>query len=287
MTRQSIKSGIHDAHERVSDSYGVIPPDQSTPDAPSYDVYNFDRNVVAPLLLLVSEVASQQTWPSLSLIDAGSGNGQIAAVYAGMGIGRITAIDFSMRMLRAFQNRFLNIPCKGRYQRVLADIEFLDGVRDETADIVNFFGVIEHLDSPEKALGHTLRILKRGGVLIMGVPRKFSLAHITYGLFGVPPSDWGTKRGFGRYLSFREKAAYYRYYSPAQVMHLLDLAQIPYTIWKRIPFAHSHMDGISGFWLHALGRLGERGYHLIDRIEHLLRKMGAIPGGEWWMIRRD
>ncbi|GEM_PF-5708763 len=287
MNRHSIKNGIHDAHERISDSYGVIPPSQPVSDTPSYDRYNFERNVVNPLMQIVSEFASPLLWSRLRMVDAGSGNGQIAAVYAGMGIGKITAIDFSLRMLQAFETRFRTNACEVCYNRVLTDIENLDAVRDETVDIVNFFGVIEHLDTPDKAIGHLLRILKHGGVLIMGVPRKFSLAHITYSVFGVPPSDWGTERGFSRYLSFREKAAYYRYYTPTQIIRFLDQTQVPYTIKKRIPFAYSHMDGISGFWLHALGRRGESGSKLIDRIDHLLRMLGAIPGGEWWMIRRD
>src|SRR5690606_5554081 len=44
--------------------------------------------------------------------------------------------------------------------------------KDNTFDVVFLLEVLEHLDYPDKALQEIHRILKPGGVLILGVPRE-------------------------------------------------------------------------------------------------------------------
>lgn len=44
--------------------------------------------------------------------------------------------------------------------------------RDNTYDVVFLLEVLEHLDFPDKALAEIYRVLKPGGVLILGVPRE-------------------------------------------------------------------------------------------------------------------
>lgn len=287
VTWKSIKQGIHQAHERISDGYGLIPPQGVSHTLSSYDLWNFERHVYRPLDSLINHYFNKQTLSHLHLLDAGCGNGQISSVYAALGIGKITAIDFSLRMLSAFKVRFENAEDSLRYQRIVADVEKLDAIRDTQFDLINFFGVIEHLDHPESAIHQLLRVLKPGGVLLLGVPRLWSLAHATYMIFGIPPSQWGKRLRISSYFSFREKCAYYRYYSPAQIFTFLDSSKIPFSLLNRVPVAFLHMDGIAGRWLNYLGAQGETGYRRLDMINRMLQIVGFVPAGEWWIIRRD
>jgi ubiquinone/menaquinone biosynthesis C-methylase UbiE len=45
--------------------------------------------------------------------------------------------------------------------------------KDNSLDIVFLLEVLEHLDYPDKALAEIQRVLKPGGVLILGVPREY------------------------------------------------------------------------------------------------------------------
>lgn len=67
----------------------------------------------------------------------------------------------------------------GKYDK--ADVHNLP-YKDNSLDAVLAFDVIEHLDSPQKALNEIKRVLKRGGIVHAAIPLEANLATV-HGLF--------------------------------------------------------------------------------------------------------
>ncbi len=104
-----------------------------------------------------------------SLLDAGCGSGkflQFAARFRSW--RRLVGIDVSPHLTRM---------CKEKgFDAVTGDIhEMPFGVR--SFDVVTMWDVIEHLASPYRALSEASRVLRLGGVMIIGTPNRSSILH--------------------------------------------------------------------------------------------------------------
>ncbi len=65
---------------------------------------------------------------------------------------------------------------RARNRNVAEDVVLADvtdyGAKDEVFDVIFFNHVLEHIPDDEKALGEVFRILKKGGICIIGVPNE-------------------------------------------------------------------------------------------------------------------
>lgn len=77
---------------------------------------------------------------------------------------------------------------EGKYDK--ADVHNLP-YKDNSLDAVLVFDVIEHLESPQKALNEIKRVLKHGGIVHAAIPLEANLVtvHGLFLLFGVKPKE--------------------------------------------------------------------------------------------------
>lgn len=275
---ESIKKGIKDAHNRIAENYGLIDLTGNPPPKSLYE-YNFSRNVVEPLSKIWEMIEGNRF---LLICDAGCGNGQFSYVYARLGANKIIGIDFSHMMLKVAVQRAKIAGYADKFLPLEADLEDLSCIKPNTFDLVHCFGVIEHLENPLLVLKQLFRILKKKGILILGVPRRFSLAHISYLLAGQSPSDWGKPHRFLDNFKFIRKSKYYKFYSQSQINNWLKGLNGKVII--TIPIAHLFLTGYLGIPLEKIAKIGEKGYKFIDKLNNLGKNLGFIPAGEYIVV---
>lgn len=280
MTDNGISKGIQAAHERVAKTYG-LKDIQGNLTENSYDAWNLYWNVERSLKQVIRSISTINT-----LLDAGCGNGQIAEMFLDLGVKHVTGADFSQEMLDSAEIRMKNSGNTDRFSGILSDLSNLQTIPDSSFDAVLLFGVLEHLDDPERVISNLLDKAKDQGFLILAVPRRWSLAHVSYILFGDSPNRWGEKKKFSDMFRYREKANYYRFYSPQTVNAWLRTMR-DNTIVSKIPFGRIHLDGWPGFPLRCIGRRGQFGRSLLSVLEKIASWIRLIPAGELWLIRRD
>jgi 2-polyprenyl-3-methyl-5-hydroxy-6-metoxy-1,4-benzoquinol methylase len=273
-----ISNEIKKLHDRVAPEYGTIKPNHMKASF-SYDMWNFDRHVKKMLSAILGEI-----YKGGVLLDAGCGNGQISQVFIECGVRKIMGVDFSQNMLKNALNRAQQNKYNHKLLVVNSDLSNLNAIRDHSFEIINLFGVIEHLDEPGVVINNLLEKLSPGGCFILGVPRKYSLSYFSFIICGQSPKRWGASHKLRDYFRFTEKLSYYRFFTPTQIYSFIDDA-ISASSVTRIPLARSHMDGILAFFHHALGRQGVLGYRILDFVEKIAGFFRLIPGGELWLIR--
>lgn len=246
----------------------------------TYSGWHFTRHVVEPLRRIV-----RIHYPGGPFLDAGCGNGQISQVVAGCGVDPIVGVDFSRPMLDAAVRRARAGGYIDRFRLVRMNLDDLDVFPENHFSMSLLFGVIEHLDHPDRVLRHLMRITRPEGALVLGVPRKFSPAYFSYLAAGRSPRRWGEIHRFRDLFRFREKLDYYRFCSPGEIRDMLRRAG-PFRVLETVPFARLHLDGWPGAVLRTLGRNPNAGHRVLDRTEHLLARMRVIPAGEYWVIRK-
>lgn len=275
--REKISDEIRQAHDRVADSYGLAPVAGSI-NPESYAGWNFQAHVVEPLGRIVA-----QHWKGAHILDAGCGNGQIAEVLLNVGVGRITGVDFSENMLKNAVKRFQTHKDRHKFTPLKADIDDPTMLKPNSFDGAILFGVLEHLDNPEKVIRNIFNTLKSGSVFVVTVPRKGSLSHMTYTLFGQSPNRWGRDSRLKDRFRFAEKNRFYRFFSSRKMKNIVS--EIPgAVILERIPFAFGHMDGLPGYPLRVVGKNLKVGHALLRFWDKTCRFVGLIPAGEFWLI---
>jgi 2-polyprenyl-3-methyl-5-hydroxy-6-metoxy-1,4-benzoquinol methylase len=275
---RGIAEGIHAAHDRVANQYGTVPVSGSL-EPNSYGAWNFQSNVVHPIRQII-----ETYYTGGIFLDAGCGNGQISQVLAAHGVERILGVDFSQRMLAAAVQRAESSGYRKQFMPARANLDDLELFPTGSFSMALLFGVIEHLDHPGQVLSNLVRVIKPGGYLILGVPRRFSLSYFSYLATGQSPSRWGGEHRFVDRFRYVEKLRYYRFYSPAQIRCLLHRFGTC-SIEKIIPFARLHLDGFPGKILHLLGKWYPAGHRILTGIEKTLTMIRLIPAGEFWVIR--
>lgn len=100
------------------------------------------------------------------MLDAGCGPARFSKVAAENG-ARVVSVDLTEEAVIAARN--LNHPCIQPAQASLMRLPFADGVYD----IVYNVGVLHHIREPEAGMRELVRVLKPGGLLIVGVYKKY------------------------------------------------------------------------------------------------------------------
>lgn len=159
------------------------------------DVYGTDRRVVENLTKYVE-------LEGLAVLEVGAGTGRDAEEIASLG-ACVVALDYSeesLRLMRAVVGGGVRIVC-GEATRL--------PFGRENFDVVYHQGLLEHFRDPEGVLDENLRVLKKGGVLLVDVPQKYHyytlLKHVAMA-FGKWFAGWETEyspRGLRRLVESR------------------------------------------------------------------------------------
>jgi ArsR family transcriptional regulator len=99
--------------------------------------------------------------------DLGCGPGIMVPLIRERG-GTFTGVDLSPEMISAADERYGSLP---GVSFVVGNTETLD-LPDESVDQIVCMGVIEYLESPQKAFAEMGRILRPGGVAVVSVSRR-------------------------------------------------------------------------------------------------------------------
>ncbi|MDP3767529.1 MAG: methyltransferase domain-containing protein, partial [Dehalococcoidia bacterium] len=102
------------------------------------------------------------------VLDIGSGPGVITGELLAGGAS-VLAVDIAPAMIELLKEKFRHPRLEAR----LGDIEALD-LPDRSCDIAVALGVLEYLDTDEKALGELRRVLRRGGQAVISFPNRWS-----------------------------------------------------------------------------------------------------------------
>lgn len=110
-------------------------------------------------------------WPGARLLDLGCGNGQFLTWARDMG-WQVVGIDPDPEAVRVAKQNGLDVRLGG-LETILADTERFD--------IITLCHVIEHLHSPQVALGKCFDLLKRNGTIWLETPNLDSIGHSNFG----------------------------------------------------------------------------------------------------------
>lgn len=118
------------------------------------------------------------------VLDIGCGNGQHALRVARR-TSSITGFDLDERQL-AIAKRMAAAQgiTNARFERRSAEEPFL--YQSKSFNAILFFAVLEHLEHRDQILDEIHRVLKLGGLLLLGVPNEWTSWKITQRRFGIP-----------------------------------------------------------------------------------------------------
>jgi ubiquinone/menaquinone biosynthesis C-methylase UbiE len=198
--------------------------------------------------------------PGDTILDVGCGSGHYARRAAEAG-ARVVATDVAknyVEQARAHVGELLAGRCEFRVE----DAERLS-LPDEAVDKVLMTEVIEHVPHPERAVREATRVLRRGGLLVVSTPSRFSPLNVAY----------AAKRrvrgyGFNEHLHELTPRAF-----RALVGRHLEL--------ERLEFANFLLP----YPLDLLGsRLGERGVARLAAAERALARVRPVRSAGWTMV---
>lgn len=263
----SIKRGIQEAHGRIATTYGGYGKEGS---GRTLDVRL--RGILEGLLRRHG-VDPETT----KLLEVGCGNGTFLELYRSLGFREITGLDFALPMLEAALGRSPSLA----WDLVLGEAEELP-FRDRTFNLVHMYGVIQHLESPPKALREMVRVLAPKGIAIVDVPQRGSASHYSHLLMGAPPTQWGSRRRWVGWLNVRAKARSYRFFTPGEVVSLLR--GLPVAVEEVIPTVYLGLHGpLANLYEQTLPSLRTR---YGDRLEAAAKRIFKVPSGHLMLIRR-
>jgi 2-polyprenyl-3-methyl-5-hydroxy-6-metoxy-1,4-benzoquinol methylase len=275
MRKDQISKLIHDSHQVLSNSYGDLD-DRGGLAENSLEHWNYQRNVAAPIARAVTKYLSRK---SFVMLDAGCGNGQLFHLYWGLGAKVIYGVDFGSSMLRRAVDRarINNIS----FFPIKATLEDLACVKENSFDLINLYGVMEHLPDPARVLRELENVLAPKGILIMSIPRKWSLAWITYFLFCRSLAGYAGQETRLEGLLRRKKMLLYKFYTQKEINRLV-FRKGSFRLLERIPMAHGGIVGSVDAPLRYLARKGN--YKAIDLWNRACKSVGLVPAGEYLVL---
>lgn len=117
-----------------------------------------------------------------NLLDVGCGNGNRSvriANYFNVALNKIYGLDY---------NEDLILTCKRIFNANKIDLESEDiPYETETFDLVICNQVLEHLKNYRKVIHGLIRVAKKGGYIVIGIPNLAHLINRIYLLFGIQP----------------------------------------------------------------------------------------------------
>lgn len=116
-----------------------------------------------------------------SVVDIGTGRGELVAAAIELGAARATGVDYSPAAVELARQTLAARGLDERATVVLADARAIP-LDDDTADLVTMLDVVEHLDEAElaAALSEALRILRPGGRLLVHTMPNRLVYDLTY-----------------------------------------------------------------------------------------------------------
>ena len=123
------------------------------------DVYGTDRRITDTLAKHVDPTGS-------AILEVGAGTGRDAVALASLG-ARVVALDYSeesLRLMRATSEGAVDIVCGDALR-----LPFVSG----TFGVVYHQGLLEHFRNPAEVLDENVRVLRRGGILLVDVPQRY------------------------------------------------------------------------------------------------------------------
>jgi ubiquinone/menaquinone biosynthesis C-methylase UbiE len=174
---------------------------------------------------------------SMTILDAGCGNGQFSQLLISLGVSNVVGVDFSHNMIMWAKERSVRGKFRERLDLALGKLENLN-FKDESFDVVFMFGVMEHLEDPHSAFREVRRVLRKGGKLILDIPRKNSSSYFTFLLFGRSPKWWGTKLKVRHILKIREKTEFYRFFDKNELEEMIAVASMRLVTTEPTSFFH-------------------------------------------------
>jgi len=106
------------------------------------------------------------SFEGLKVLGAGCGTGRIEAWLASEGAS-VICMDHLLEAIQISRIHAQRMECSEHF--VVGDLERMP-FKDMTFDLINSGGVLEHFDTPQKALREYFRITKPGGVIVISVP---------------------------------------------------------------------------------------------------------------------
>jgi len=103
-------------------------------------------------------------------LEVGAGTGTASSSVAAEG-GRVVALDYSDESVRFIKKNWVGkLPTLTPLRADALALPFADS----SFDVVFHDGVLEHFPDPQRFLGENWRVLKPGGLLVVGVPQKYN-----------------------------------------------------------------------------------------------------------------
>ena len=133
-----------------------------------------DRGQYPDILIRHQRILEMVRTENGRMLDIGCGSGRLLYDLQNSGI-QAFGVDYSALMVKNSRKLFRERQAPRIPGLVVGDTEWL-GFKDKTFDLVVAAGVVEYLDSDEKALVEIRRILRPGGVAIISVLNKVNLS---------------------------------------------------------------------------------------------------------------
>ncbi|GEM_PF-4063985 len=267
---------IKDTHEKISKYYGIV--DLSGRANSDFEGWVFKKSVEKPVEYIVNKHIAKNS----KIAEFGCGNGQIVQVYIKNGVSEMVGLDFSNAMLQTASHRADINGYSSQFLPINGDMNTLP-FKDNHLDTVIIYGVLEHLEKPEKTLKEIFRVIKPNGKLILGVPRRYSLAFFSYFFFGLSLPKWGSNVRSD--LAFKNKLKFYKFYTLGDMNKILNKAfGSNYKIVDNIPICYSFMVGAPQ---KVLIKIFNKGKHYLDRCELFIKKIYGIPAGNYLIIEKS
>lgn len=278
MDNKQFKELIHDSHEILSQGYGDLDIHGKVQEN-TLAHWNYKRNVQDPISRIVEKHLQKK--PFL-MLDAGCGNGQLFHLYTDLGAKAIYGVDFGRTMLGLAQERARVNSIN--FMPVKADLEDLRCLKNRSFDLINLYGVIEHLSNPVKVLLELERLLAAKGILVIAVPMKWSLAWLTYFFLCRSLSGYTGKESFADRLLRKKKMTLYHFYSSKEIAESISSLK-SLRLLERVPVAYG---GVTGCIDLPLRKLAERGkYSIIDNWGKLCMNLRLPPAGVYLVFGRN
>jgi ubiquinone/menaquinone biosynthesis C-methylase UbiE len=122
---------------------------------------SFDRDIVC---IWMKEIAKKKQKKKIKMLDGGCSIGEYVMTAKGLGFDAY-GIDISKSAIKECKKRGLKC--------VQGDVKNLP-YKDKEFDLVTSGGVVEHFPDSEKAIAEASRVLKKRGILLIGVPYRYS-----------------------------------------------------------------------------------------------------------------
>lgn len=263
---REFKRAMQEAHGRIATTYGGYGREGPGP------LEGRLREVIADLLHRHSVRPS-----TTALLDLGCGNGAFLDLFHDLGFRSIVGLDIARPMLTVSQRRGGR-----RWTLVQGDAEELP-FRGDSFDLVHMYGVLQHLQHPERTLGEVARVLTKGGLALVDVPQRGSASYYTHLLMAVPTTQWGNRGRWLGWADLRAKARTYRFFTLAEFRGLVR--GLPLTVLEEAPTVYLSLHG-------PLARLYDEILPVLrarhgPALESATRRIFRIPSGQLVLLRRS